>query len=115
PLVGVFSGILTGATGIFVIPAVPYFSSLALKKDDLIQVFGLSFTVSTVALAIGLIASGQFKSTAALSSLLALLPALGGMFMGRRIRDRFNPDVFRRWFFIALCVLGLYMVVRAVA
>jgi uncharacterized membrane protein YfcA len=112
PFVGLFTGVLTGATGVFVIPAVPYFNSLGLEKEDLIQTLGLSFTVSTFALAVGLIASGQFKMTVATSSLLALVPALGGMFFGQWVRDRLKPDVFRRWFFIGLLVLGTYMVVR---
>jgi uncharacterized membrane protein YfcA len=35
------------------------------------------------------------------------------MFLGQRIRGRIRPEVFRRWFFAALLVLGAYMVVRA--
>jgi uncharacterized membrane protein YfcA len=113
PIVGMLTGVLTGATGIFVIPAVPYFNSLGLNKDDLIQTLGLSFTVSTLALAAGLLATGKFELSVAGTSLLALLPALGGMWLGQRLRDRLKPDLFRRWFFIALIVLGSYMVARA--
>ncbi|MDO8595597.1 MAG: sulfite exporter TauE/SafE family protein [Sulfuricaulis sp.] len=114
PTIGLITGVLTGATGVFVIPAVPYFNSLGLEKEDLIQTLGLSFTVSTLALAVGLMATGQFKAAVATSSLLALLPALGGMFLGQRVRSRLKPDVFRRWFFIGLLILGTYMVVRAI-
>ena len=115
PAMGLFIGVLTGATGVFAIPAVPYFNSLRLEKEDLIQLLGLSFTVSTLALAVGLMASGQFKMPVVTSSLLALLPALGGMFLGQRVRNRLKPDVFRRWFFIGLLLLGTYMVLRAIA
>lgn len=115
PAVGLFTGVLTGATGVFVIPAVPYFNSLGLAKEDLIQTLGLSFTVSTMALSVGLMASGQFKMTVATTSLLALLPALAGMILGQRVRDRLKPDVFRRWFLIGLLILGVYMVLRALA
>ncbi len=114
PSVGLITGVLTGATGIFVIPAVPYFNSLGLEKEDLIQALGLSFTVSTLALAVGLMATGQFKAAVATSSLLALLPALGGMFFGQRVRNWLKPEVFRRWFLVGLVILGTYMVVRAV-
>ena len=115
PAVGLFTGVLTGATGVFAIPAVPYFNSLGLQKEDLIQTLGLSFTVSTLALAVGLLANGKFELTVATSSLLALLPALGGMFLGQRVRNRLKPELFRRWFFIGLLILGAYMVVRALA
>ena len=114
PTVGLITGVLTGATGVFVIPAVPYFNSLGLEKEDLIQTLGLSFTVSTLALAAGLIATGQFKAGVATSSMLAVLPALGGMFLGQHVRNRLKAEVFRRWFFIGLLILGTYMVVRAI-
>lgn len=113
PFIGLVSGVLTGATGVSAIPAVPYLNSLGLGKEELIQTLGLSFTVSTVALAIGLAASGQFQASVAASSLLALVPALGGMLLGQRIRNRLSPEVFRRWFFVGLLVLGTYMVIRA--
>lgn len=113
PAVGLFTGVLTGATGIFVIPAVPYFNSLGLSKEELIQTLGLSFTVSTLALAAGLLLKGQFELQLATHSLLALLPALGGMFLGQQLRNRLKQEVFRRWFFAALLVLGIYMALRA--
>jgi len=112
PIIGLITGV-TGATGVFVIPAVPYFSSLGLEKEELIQTLGLSFTVSTLALASGLMASGQFQASVATSSLLALIPSLGGMFLGQVVQNRLKPEAFRRWFFVGLLILGTYMVVRA--
>ncbi len=50
PLVGVATGLVTAATGVFVIPAVPYLQAIGLEKDDLVQALGLSFFVSTLAL-----------------------------------------------------------------
>jgi hypothetical protein len=58
PIVGAATGVVTGATGVFVIPAVPYLQALEFDKDDLVQVLGLSFTASTVALAAGLASRG---------------------------------------------------------
>ena len=113
PLIGVFTGVLTGATGVFAIPAVPYFGTLGLERDELVQTLGLLFTVCTVALAIGLIAHGRFPPSVAMNSLLALIPALCGMFIGQKVRHRLQPQVFRRWFCIALVLLGGYMVLRA--
>lgn len=51
PIVGAATGLVTAATGVFVVPAVPYLQALGLEKDDLVQALGLSFTVSTFALA----------------------------------------------------------------
>ena len=113
PLVGLSSGAIAGATGVFVIPAVPYLNSLGLKRDELIQVLGLSFAVSTTTLAIALSFTGHFHWHTAGASALALLPALAGMFVGQKVRYRLRPDTFRRVFFIGLIVLGLYILVRA--
>ncbi len=54
PAAGAATGLVTGATGVFVVPAVPYLGALGLARDDLVQALGLSFTVSTLALAAGL-------------------------------------------------------------
>ena len=113
PLVGGATGLLTGATGVFVVPAVPYLSALGLSKDELVQALGLSFTVSTVALAGGLLAAGSFHVESALRSLAAVLPALLGMFLGQALRSRLDPVAFRRWFFWAMILVGVYMAVRA--
>jgi uncharacterized membrane protein YfcA len=115
PIMGLVTGMLTGATGVFAIPAVPYFNSLNLGKEDLIQVLGISFTVSTVALALALAVNGQFQARAAWISLLAVVPALAGMYLGQHIRSRLQPEVFRRWFLLGLLALGTYMLLHAFA
>lgn len=114
PLVGVATGVVTGATGIFVIPAVPYLGSLGLEKEELIQALGLSFTVSTLALGAGIALTGSMTGSLAWGSVLAVVPALIGMYLGQAVRDRLRPDIFRRWFFAALILLGIYMLVRAI-
>jgi uncharacterized membrane protein YfcA len=113
PLVGLMTGLIAGATGLFAIPAVPYFSALGLAKDELVQALGLFFSVSTLALAAALALSGNYSWITAANSLLAVGPALLGMFIGQRVRDKLAPDAFRRWFFLGLVALGLYMLARA--
>lgn len=114
PLIGLATGLIAGATGLFAIPAVPYLSALGLAKDELIQALGLSFTVATLALAAALAWSGKYQWVSAASSLLAIIPALLGMFIGQRVRDKLEPDVFRHWFFVGMGALGLFMLGRAI-
>ena len=106
PLVGAVTGAVTGATGVFVIPAVPYLGSLGLDRDELVQALGLSFTVSTLALAGGLALHGALSVAASGVSLLAVLPALAGMWLGGWLRSRVRPEIFRRGFFAGLFLLG---------
>ncbi len=114
PLVGAATGIMTALTGVFVIPAVPYLQGLRLKPDALVQALGLSFTLSTIALAIALADAGQFQLPTAGASLLALAASLGGMFLGQRVRARLQPKTFRLCFLIGLLLLGAHLTLRSV-
>lgn len=113
PLVGAITGAVTAATGVFVIPAVPYLQALGLQRDELVQAMGLSFTVSTVALALGLAINGQYPVAALGGSALMLLPALVGMQAGQWLRLRLSPLRFKQCFMAALVLLGGWMVWRA--
>jgi uncharacterized membrane protein YfcA len=97
PLIGATTGIVTGATGVFVIPAVPYLQGLGLSKDDLVQALGLSFTASTLALAGGLASHGALHLVGSGASLL---------------RAAVDAQTFRRLFFIGLLLLGGDLVAR---
>jgi uncharacterized membrane protein YfcA len=114
PLIGLTTGAVTGGTGVFVIPAVPYLQALGLSKHDLIQGLGLSFTISTIALAVGLTWRGAFQLDDLAMSSLAILPAMAGMWLGQAIRSRVSPAAFRRWFLICLLLLGTELILRSV-
>lgn len=114
PGMGFVTGLVSAATGVFVLPAVPYLQGLGLEKEDLVQALGLAFTTSTIALGLSLALQGGFAPGLAGMSLYALAPALAGMFAGQWIRTRIRPEVFRTLFFAGLLVLGLYQCVRTV-
>ncbi len=107
PLIGGVTGVVTGATGVFVMPAVPYLQALRLDKDELVQALGLSFTVSTVALAFGLFSQGAFRLDQWGFSALAVIPALAGMWAGQKVRAWISPARFKQCFLLFLVVLGL--------
>jgi hypothetical protein len=113
PVIGLVTGLISGATGVFTIPAVPYLQGLDLGKDDLIQALGLSFTVSTIALAIGLVGHGAFNLGDLTLSALAILPALLGMWLGTIIRGKISAKTFRIGFLFCLGVLGVELAGRA--
>jgi uncharacterized membrane protein YfcA len=113
PLAGLLTGLVTAATGVFVIPAVPYLQALELEREQLIQALGLSFTVSTLALAVNLGQAGLLDAAGAGASLVVLLPALLGMLIGGWLRARVPAPVFRRCFFAGLLLLGVHLVVQA--
>ena len=113
PVIGYLGGALTVATGVIVIPVVPFLQSLHLKRDDLMQSLGLAFTVSTLCLAVFLqqnpIEAMPFDYKMAL---IALFPALVGMWLGTKIRYRIPEQKFRKVFFCGLVIFGGYMVLH---
>lgn len=113
PLVGAATGVVTGATGVLVIPAVPYLQALRLEKDELVQALGLSFTASTVALAAGLASHAALHVTGVSVSVLCTAPALLGMWLGQIVRARVDPATFRMVFFVGLLVLGGDLLARS--
>ena len=115
PLVGAITGLITAATGVFVIPAVPYVQAIGLEKEELIQALGLSFTVSTAALAVNLAADNALHAGLAVPALGALAMAAIGMWLGQVLRLRMSPATFRRCFFSGLLLLGVYLVMRGLA
>jgi len=112
PLIGVLTGAATVATGVFVLPGVPYIQALQFDRDRLVQALGLSFTVSTVTLALALAHAGEMKMPMAWPSLVALGTALIGMVVGQVVRGRVKPETFRVFFFLGLLVLGAHLMLR---
>jgi uncharacterized membrane protein YfcA len=112
PVIGLATGAINGATGVFTLPAVPYLQALGLSKDNLIQALGLSFTVSTIALAAGLARGGAFHLGNVTLSALAVIPSLLGMWVGTAVRERISAAIFRRWFLVLLAILGLELAVH---
>lgn len=115
PLAGFVTGWITAATGVFVIPAVPYLQALALPRDHLIQAMGMSFTVSTVALAAGLWLNGSYPAASVGISLAMLVPALLGMAAGQRLRGVLSVRAFKTVFFCSLILLGIYQTFEGIA
>ncbi len=114
-LVGILTGLISAATGIQVIPSMPYLQSIGLEKDELVQALGVFFTVATLAQAFNLTRAGLLDAAVALPGLVAMGAAFAGMFAGQAVRQRMDPDGFRRWFLVAMLVLGLYLAASTAA
>jgi len=113
PLVGTANGILTGMTGSFVVPGVLFLQAIGLPRDMLVQAMGVLFTLSTAALGVALQGNGLLTAELGAFSLGGVLPAVAGMVLGQKIRQRLSEQAFRRAFFIALLILGAYIVANA--
>lgn len=109
---GVLSGVLAAATGVFVMPLVPFLQSLRLTSEALIQALGLSFTVATLALAIRLGSMGSFMAVGLPAVSVAVATAFLGLWLGTALRRRLHPSFFQRVLYGAFVILGLVMICR---
>ncbi len=117
PVIGLASGLLTGTTGVTVMPAAPYLQSLGLHREDLVQAMGLAFSMGSFGLMAVLSAKGAPLASghALLVTGAALIPAFVGMEIGRRVRVAISQQAFRTCFFGGLALLGANTLVRAVS
>ena len=109
------SGAIAAATGVQVIPSMPYLQAVGMQKDEFVQALGVFFTVATVALSFNLTAAGLLTAATALPGAIAMAASFAGMFIGQAVRTRLQPDVFRRWCQIGMIVLGVYLASNALA
>jgi hypothetical protein len=112
-LVGLITGVVSAATGVQVLPSMPFMQAIGMEKDELVQALGVFFTVATVALAFNLTAAGLLSASTALPGAVAMAASFVGMFIGQAVRSRMQPEAFRRWFLIAMILLGIYLAASA--
>ncbi|KJC33919.1 membrane protein [Bradyrhizobium sp. LTSP885] len=108
-IVGVVTGLISAATGVQVIPSMPFMQAIGMERDELVQALGVFFTTATVALAFNLTAAGLLTAATALPGAVAMVASFVGMFVGQSVRSRMQPEVFRRWFLISMILLGFYL------
>lgn len=111
---GLVNGLLTGMTGSFVVPGVLYLQALGLPRDQLVQAMGLLFSVSTLALGLSLGGQQLLSAELGLLSLVGVIPALVGMWLGKLLRQRMSEARFRHALFVALILLGVYLIAGSI-
>ncbi|MBI4969346.1 MAG: sulfite exporter TauE/SafE family protein [Rhodospirillales bacterium] len=114
PLVGAATGLISAATGVFVMPAVPYLQALGFSKEDFVQALGLSFTVSTLALALALASTSTLNWSLGPMAIGTTAVACLGMLLGQVVRQRLTTQKFRLIFFLGLLMLGVYLAAHTI-
>jgi len=111
PLVGGISGTIAGLTGSLSVPAVFYMQALGMGRDALIQAMGIWFCLGSIMLGAALGGRSALPTDLAIISAGAVVPAIIGMELGRRIRHEFSENLFQKMFFSILLMLGIYITV----
>lgn len=113
PVSGFLTGTVNGLTGSQVMPSMPYLMSLPLSRNMFLQAINLSFTLSSLVMAIGLTGLGLMTVEAIVISTVGISCAWAGIRLGERLRHRLSPDQFRIAVLGMLSLMGMVLVVRA--
>lgn len=109
PVVGAVTGMVTGLTGSFIMPAVLYMQAINLSRHELVQAMGISFALSNLVLGLALASYSLLPMNLGVASALAIIPAIAGMAFGAWVRHNMSEARFRQVFFIALLLLGFWL------
>ena len=109
---GIATGCISGTTGVFVVPSVPFLQAIGLDKDEMVQGIGITAFTSAAALALGLGVHGNLRGDVVVPVAVALVAAFAGMGLGQVLRDGLALETFRRWVLIGLGGLGATMIAR---
>ncbi len=92
----------------------PFMQAIGMEKNELVQALGVFFTVATLALAFNLTAAGLLTAATALPARWRWPPPSRACSSDRRCARECQPEVFRRWFLIAMIFLGIYLAGSAI-
>ena len=110
PVIGVGSGFVAGVVGVPIVPLMPYLQGLDIKPAELVQTLGVVLCATSLTLTASLLFFGVLDGPRAVVSGAAIVPAVGGMWLGQQIRSRLSVEQFRQAVFWALLATGLYTV-----
>ena len=111
-LVGGFAGCVGGLSGVWGPPTVAYLTALRTEKYTQMRVQGVIYGVGAVALFGAHVTSGVLRAETLPLSIALVPAAVLGMWMGTRILDRIDQQMFGRATLIVLLVAGANLVRR---
>ena len=107
-------GLMVGMTGNFIVPGILFLQALGMHRDMLVQALGVTFVTISTTLAVSLTSRSLMTADLTIISIIALIPAFFGLWLGRRYRSSISEDQFRKLFFIGLLVIGCWLLLGAV-
>ena len=111
--VGLLNGVLTGFTGSQVMPLMPYMLSLKMAPDRFVQAVNIAVITASAFLGVGLFATGVMSAPELGLSVLAVIPALGGVQLGNWARQHIPAQQARSLILGVMLVIALSLILRA--
>ena len=111
---GLATGIINGLTGSQVVPCIPYLMALHLDRSVFIQATNISFTLSSLIMAVGLTRLDLVTLDEIKLSLVGLVLVHFGLKLGSKIRLFLSPDNFRLAVLAVLFITALGLLLKAI-
>lgn len=112
PTVGVASGVMGGATGIFAPLIAAYLHSLRLQKRAFVFWLTVAFFVGAVAQTLSYYQLGLYTSTLLWYAVATFIPIIVGTLVGFWLQDRLPTETFRRLVLLLVLASGLNLIIR---
>ena len=109
---GLVAGFFGGLSGLWGTALLTYFLALHMPKEKFVRTTGVAWLVATIPYVAGHLENGVLSRDLIPWSAAALIPTLGGMWIGRRIQDRLEPAAFRRLVLAVLLLATLNLIRR---
>ncbi|WP_404425204.1 sulfite exporter TauE/SafE family protein [Thalassospira australica] len=110
PVTGFATGLVNGITGSQVMPVLPFLLALRLDPKRFIQAINISFSLSSIVMAIGLSKLGLMTLESVWISLAGLIPVYLGTKLGGIVRSRMDAESFRKLVLIMLVIFGVILI-----
>jgi uncharacterized membrane protein YfcA len=111
--VGAVTGLFGGVSGVWSATTVSYLTALDTDKLDQIRIQGVIYGLGAIALLGAHLGSGVLRAETWPFSVLLILPAVLGMWIGGKVADRIDQLMFRRATLIVLLLAGGNLVRRS--
>jgi uncharacterized membrane protein YfcA len=111
--VGFATGVVKGITGSQIMPLLPFFLTLNLNKEGLVQGLNFSFTLSSLVMLFLLGKADLLQPHLFGIALGGILPTILGIYLGGKLRNTCPDDLFRKILLFVLLGIGSSLVVRS--
>jgi uncharacterized membrane protein YfcA len=110
--IGGFAGLIGGMSGIWGPPTVAYLTALNTEKREQMRVQGVIYGLGAMALFAAHIGSGVVRAETVPFSVVLVVPAVLGMWVGAKFQDKIDQVLFRKATLLVLLIAGLNLVRR---
>lgn len=110
---GGIGGFMGGLSALFGPPLIMYLTSLRLDRDTFVGVISSIYLCCSITLVIALGSVGVMSRAELAESVIACVPLLLGVWIGRRFRSRVDEALFRKLLLVALLGVGVRLIAIA--